>query len=115
MPLTIAELQNLVTYEIGRLTHLSAHTAFPATLANEVAGGSPAYARKPLVWGSVDSSGDVSASEVILDVPPGTIAAVGFCSALTAGEIRADLDVPDETFGTQNQFRYIPRLDGATT
>lgn len=116
MPLSTAELQAAVDAQAARLTHLSLHTGYPASLANELTGGSPAYARKPLSWGAANGSGVATATQVTVDVPPGvTVAAVGFCSALTAGTVRGDVNVTDEAFAAQGQYQYTPTLDGDTT
>lgn len=91
------------------ITHASLHTAFPATAANEVTGGTPAYARKAVTFEAVagtEAAGslDVSNSPVF-DVPGGvTVAAVGFWTALTAGTLMADDDVTSEAFASQGTY-----------
>ncbi len=115
MPLTTTELQANVSAATARLTHMSLHTGYPASLANEITGGAPAYARKPITWGAPNASGDSVATQVTFDVPATTVAAVGFCSALTAGEVRGDINVTDEVFAAQGQYQYTATLDGSTT
>lgn len=67
-------------------THLSLHTAWSATGANEVTGGSPAYARKAATWNAAASASAALAAAVTFDVPAGTTARyVGRWTALTAG------------------------------
>lgn len=86
----------------------SLHTGDPSTTgANEVSGGSPAYARKALTWNSVGSDGVVELSaDVVFDVPASTtVAYVGLFSASTAGTFIGSMAVsPNETFGAQGQF-----------
>lgn len=52
---------------------ISLHTGDPGTTgANEVTGGSPAYARKTTTWAGGAVDGVVSGSAVTFDVPAGT-------------------------------------------
>lgn len=65
----------------------SLHTAYSTTGANEVTGGSPAYARKALTWGSPASgSTPLAATLPSWDVPTGTtVGWWGGWDAVTAG------------------------------
>ena len=86
MPYTV-DGKNVMTGALAAaVSHLSLHSASPATLANELSGGSPAYARKTTAWNAA-SGGSVDNSDTpVFDVPAGaTVAAVGFCSNGTAG------------------------------
>lgn len=57
---------------------ISLHTGDPGTTgANEVTGGSPAYARKQTTWNGGASDGVVAGSEVAFDVPAGTYTHMG--------------------------------------
>lgn len=70
---------------IPSLVYLSLHTADPgATGANEASGGSPAYARKLVTWGT-PASGTVSATQVNFDAPANTYSFYGYWSAATGG------------------------------
>ena len=52
----------------------------------EVSGGSPAYARKAITWGSASNGEIVNSVSLEFDVPAGTtVRAIGICSALTGG------------------------------
>lgn len=63
----------------------SLHSAYSTTGTNELAGGSPAYARKALVW-AASSAGSKSAAAVTFDVEGGDSAAfVGYWDAVTTG------------------------------
>lgn len=72
------------------LGYASLHSASPgATGANELTGGTPAYARKAVTWDS--ATGKIAAMDAALtfDVPAGsTVAYVGLWSAVSAGTWR---------------------------
>jgi hypothetical protein len=65
----------------------SLHTAYSATGANEVTGGSPAYARKGLTWSAASAGSKALAATLpTWDVPAGTtVMWVGTWDAVTAG------------------------------
>ena len=71
-------------------TYASLHTADPAgTGANEVSGGTPAYARKAITWNTGSVDGQVVSNPVTIDVPPATtITHVGLWDAATGGNYR---------------------------
>lgn len=65
---------------------LSAHTAYSSSGANEVAGGSPAYARKAATWGAASSASKALSSGVTFDIPAGTtVGWIGTWDASTSG------------------------------
>jgi hypothetical protein len=70
---------------------LSLHTDFPGqTQANEVAGGSPAYARKAVTWAAASSGSKATSNAPVFDVPAATtVKWVGFSDAVTSGNGRA--------------------------
>lgn len=89
------------------VTHLSLHSADPSTTgANELTGGSPAYARKAVSGGSAASGGSVLISaNLTFDVPAGsTVAYCGMWSASTAGTYYGHFDVTDEIFAGQGTY-----------
>lgn len=65
----------------------SLHTAYSASGANEVTGGSPAYARKGLTWSAAASGAkSLAATLPIWDIPAATdVAWIGLWDAVTAG------------------------------
>lgn len=65
----------------------SLHTAYSATGANEVSGGSPAYARKALTWAAASGGSKALAATLpVWDVPASTtVAWVGIFDASSAG------------------------------
>lgn len=85
---------------------VSAHSADPgATGTNELAGGSPAYARKSITWNSAASGALDSSNQPVLDIEGGdTVAFLGLWSASTAGTFYGSADVTDEVFGAQGTY-----------
>jgi hypothetical protein len=90
------------------VTHASLHTADPSTTgANEVSGGSPAYARKAVSFNAVGTDGVVETSaDAVFDVPASTtVTYVGLWSASTGGTFLGSMAVsPSESFGSQGTF-----------
>lgn len=63
---------------------ISLHTADPGTTgANEVTGGTPAYARKTTTWTGGTADGVVTGSAVVFDVPAGTYTHLGVWNGST--------------------------------
>jgi hypothetical protein len=90
MPLaTVAD--NYVLDQLGanRLLYASLHSAYSATGANELTGGSPAYARQALAWSAASGAGKNLSASPTFNVPGGsTVAWVGFWDAATAGNFQ---------------------------
>ena len=72
---------------VALITHLSLHDGDPGTTgANEVSGGSPAYAREAVTWGSAASREVDISAPLQFDVPASTtVLWVGMWSASTDG------------------------------
>lgn len=105
MPLAVVIEQNsLAAKYASDVTHLSAHTGDPGlTGANEISGGSPAYARKPITW-STPSGGQITGT-VTFDIPAGTnVAYIGCWDALTGGNFRDKGQVTLQSFASQGQY-----------
>lgn len=67
-------------------THVSAHTAYSVTGANEVTGGSPAYARKAISYAAASAQAKASSTSPTFDIPSGTtVRFIGRWTALTGG------------------------------
>ena len=101
--------KNAMLDSLGALAvFASLHTADPGDNgANEVAGGSPAYARKGVTWNAAaaGSMDDSTTPAPVFDVPASTtVAFVGFWSAVTAGTFYGAADVTDEVFGAQGTY-----------
>ena len=69
------------------MTNLSLHTDYPGTTqANEVTGGSPAYARKTVSWGSASAGAVTQSGSAVFDVPPNTtVKWIGLSTASSSG------------------------------
>lgn len=68
-------------------THGSLHSAYSTSGANEISGGSPAYARKALTWAAASGrSKALAATLPVFDVPAAaSVAWFGVWDAVTAG------------------------------
>ncbi|HYJ33841.1 MAG TPA: hypothetical protein VE326_11530 [Candidatus Binatia bacterium] len=106
MALTVAGRNAAATGVGGAITFASLHTADPAmTGANEITGGTPAYARQPITWTETNGVASLN-GPVTFNVPPGTtVAYVGLWNAPNAGtyEGAAQLSAP-ETFTGQGTY-----------
>jgi len=82
------------------ITLLSLHTDDPAqTGANEVSGGSPAYAKKSVSFGAASDGVANSAAGVTFDVPAGTIVThVGYWAG---GTFKGSDAIPNEVYALQ--------------
>lgn len=70
----------------------------------EIAGGSPAYARRALSWGSA-SNGVKSVTPAAFDVPSGaTVAGAGVHTALTAGTYLDGTALTSQAFSSQGTY-----------
>lgn len=85
MPITPAARNSMLT-AIG-VTHASLHSAFPGNSgANEIAGGSPAYARKAVAFNAASGGARAQSGSALFDVGPGvTVQYVGFWDASSGG------------------------------
>ncbi|NKY60333.1 hypothetical protein [Nocardia flavorosea] len=99
----------------ARVVSLSLHTGSPGsgpTPANEVTGGSPAYARKTASWDGATDNGTVATAvgdEVEFDVPMGTeVTHVGYLDS--EGDLVDWVDSADITFeSAAGKLRVTPR------
>jgi hypothetical protein len=92
---------------VAAIDFIGLHSGDPGSAgANELAGGSPAYARKAITWGAA-GSGTVSKSgaDIVFDVEGGdTVSFIGFWSLVTGGTCYGGADVTDEVFGAQGTY-----------
>lgn len=89
-------------------THVSLHSAYSSTGANELTGGSPAYARKAATWSAASGRTKALTSAVTFDVASGsTVRFIGLWDAVTAGNF---LGMTPNGGSTPKQFT----LDDAT-
>jgi hypothetical protein len=86
--------------------YASLHSSDPGDNgANELTGGSPAYARKSITWNAA-ASGSMDDSNVpVFDVPAGsTVSYVGLWSAVTSGTFYGSANVTDEVYSGQGTY-----------
>lgn len=104
-----ASAKNYMLDQLGtsKLLYASLHTASPgSTGTNEVAGGSPAYARKALTWDAASGGSKALSNTPLFDVPASTtITHVGLWDAVTTGNYFGYIDVTDETFAAQGTYQ----------
>lgn len=94
MALSDATTRTLVATYLGTLfTHAAAHTAAPATSANELTG--TGSARGAITWGAASASVIAGTATVTVPTAGGTLASLGMWSALTSGSFRDSIDVTD--------------------
>ncbi len=103
---TTAEKNSLATKYGTDSTFAALFTADPGTsgsVTGEVTGGSPAYARKAITWGS--ASGGVITATVTFDVPSGTtVTFAAVCSASTGATLLDKVAVTSQAFATQGTY-----------
>jgi hypothetical protein len=88
------------------IAYASLHSADPGNSgANELSGGSPAYARKAISVGASSSGQRTASTQPVLDVPAGTtVAFVGYWSAVSGGTFLGSFDVPNEVYSVQGTY-----------
>jgi len=101
---TVGEKNSLATKYGTDAPYAALYTTAPgATAGTEVTGGSPAYARKAITWGS--PSGGVITGTVTFDVPAGTtVVGAGLHSAVTAGTYLDGAAVTSQAFASQGTY-----------
>jgi hypothetical protein len=101
---TVTQRNSLATAYGAAAPYAALYTTVPgATAGTEVAGGSPAYARKQCVWGTaVNSAVTVT---VTFDVPTGTtVMGAGLHSAVTGGNYLDGGAVTSQAFNSQGTY-----------
>jgi hypothetical protein len=99
--------KNAMLNALGALAvYASLHTADPGESgANEITGGSPAYARKAITWNAAENGAMDDSNIPVFDVPADTtVSYVGFWSALTTGTFYGSANVTDEVFAGQGTY-----------
>jgi hypothetical protein len=100
--------RNAMLDHLGTIAlYASLHSADPGTTgANELTGGSPAYARKPITWNPAATSNLDSDAEPLFDVPPGTtVSHWGLWSVVSDGTFYAGDDTSTvEVFTGQGTY-----------
>jgi hypothetical protein len=90
----------------GVAVYGSLHDDDPSTTgANEISGGSPAYARKSITWGSAASASVAASNSPVFDVPGSTtVKYFGFFSASSGGTFYGSALVTNEAYGGQGTY-----------
>jgi hypothetical protein len=111
--LAVAERQRLLDNFGTTYGFASAHSADPGTTgtANELTGGSPAYARKAITWASATSAAPsvkaLAATFPTFDIPAGsTVSFIGFWTLVTGGTYGGCIDVTDEAYVGQGTYLF---------
>ena len=86
--------------------YVSLHNGDPGDNgANEISGGSPAYARKSITWSAASGGAKDSSNQPVFDVPASTsVKYVGFWSAITSGTFKGAAQVTQEDFANQGTY-----------
>ena len=89
------------------MVRVALHTGDPGgadSAANELTGGSPAYARKPVAWGGAAAGVITATGSVVFDVPPATtVSWISYWNS--AGTSRySKKNVTDEVFAGQGTY-----------
>lgn len=80
-----AACKNLMLDAFGG-TYISAHSAYSTSGANEISGGSPAYARKSATYAAASGGTKASSNSPVFDIPPSTtVRFIGLWTAVTSG------------------------------
>jgi hypothetical protein len=111
--LAVAERQRLLDNFGTTYGFVSAHSADPGATgtANELTGGSPAYARKAITWASATSAAPsvkaLAATFPTFDIPAGsTVSFIGFWTLATGGTYGGCIDVTDEVYAGQGTYLF---------
>lgn len=107
MPYSVGAKNYMLDQLGSQAVYASLHTANPGSSgANEVSGGSPAYARKSLTWNSASGGSKTLSNTPTFDVPASTtVAFVGLWSAATSGTYYGYIDVTDEVYAAQGTYQ----------
>lgn len=74
--------------------------------ANEISGGSPAYARQAVTWQSASGGAMGNTGNLTFDIPAGTsVKYVGFWDAVSGGNFQGYDDVTQEDFAGQGTYK----------
>jgi hypothetical protein len=111
--LSLLERQRLLDDFGTQYGFASAHSGDPGATgtANELSGGTPAYARQPVTWaaasGATPSVKALAATFPTFDVPAGsTVSFIGFWTLATGGTYGGCIDVTDEVFAGQGTYLF---------
>jgi hypothetical protein len=89
------------------VTHVGLHSgAVGSGSGSELSGGSPAYARQAVAFGSASAGSVAMTGTETFDVPAAaTVSRTGLWSASTAGTFYGDADLTDEVYAGQGTYQ----------
>ena len=109
--LSLLERRRLLDSLGAQYGFAAAYTADPGAtgVANEVTGGSPAYARKAITWAAATAATPsvlaLVATFPVFDIPAGTtVAFIGLWTLASGGTYGGTWDVTDEVFAGQGTY-----------
>ena len=105
MALQTASIKNSLADRYAALALFAAlySTVPSASAGTELSGGTPAYARKPLTWGT--AANGATTATATFDVPAGaTVAGAGIHSAATSGSYLDGAAVTTQAFSSQGTY-----------
>ncbi|MFY1686492.1 phage tail fiber protein [Plantactinospora sp. WMMB782] len=117
MALVEAALNPAVDAVTGLAAYMSLHSGNPGSNgANELSGGSPAYARQQLSWAAADDGEAAITGTETFNVPAGsTVAYIGLWTAVTGGTfLGADELASSETYTGQGVYEVTAATLTAT-
>ena len=106
MGFTTTTLNSMLDSQTVDLCSLHSGNPGAAGTSNEITGGTPAYARKAVVFNAAGSSERVLNADVTFDVPACTVAYVGFWT--NAGTVfKGSQIVTSEVTAAQGQYKLL--------
>ncbi|MBP1158257.1 MULTISPECIES: hypothetical protein [unclassified Rhodococcus (in: high G+C Gram-positive bacteria)] len=88
--------------------YVSVHTGDPGpTGLAEASGGAPAYVRVATTWGA-PANGQITGSQVTVNLPAGTYTHAGLWSAATGGTFIDKVAIAPTTLGAQGTLLITP-------
>ena len=106
MPISTAGKNAMLDYLGTVAVYASLHSGDPGDNgANELSGGSPAYARKAITWNAASAANLDNNANPVFDVAAGsTVAYVGLWSAVSSGTFYGSAAVTSEAFAGQGTY-----------
>lgn len=103
MPMTVGFRNSMLTSGAALITHIGLMNG-----GTELSGGSPAYARKPVTWGTATNGIIRPTADLTFDVPAGaTVTSWAGFTALTGGTNYGGGILIYESFAAQGQYKLV--------
>jgi hypothetical protein len=107
MALSTSGKNDAVAGVIANAVYLSLHSSAPdGSGSAEISGGSPAYARQSITWGSPSNGAAAASNSPFFDVPAATtVTHAGFWNASSGGTFKGSQALSaSETFAAQGTY-----------